>query len=362
MFKHLEGARLGIFIFLGTVLIVLSIFLIGNKESLFVSSIGIKSTFSSIEGLKTGAPVRLSGLTIGSVSAIELASDTSGNVVVSMNIDNEIRHFVRLDSKASIETEGLVGKKIVSITPGSPDNAMVKDGSYIKSVDPVNVSEIIKETQEIMAYVNDITKEFSQIVEKINSGQGTIGLLVNDSELYESTVNITQTADKSLVEMTARMEEVSGFLVDIAGGASNIFDNIDTVVVDIKTLIDNVENGEGVLGALIADRSSYDSIKTVINNLVKTTDQTLDGAQSFSENMEALKHNWLFKSYFEERGYWDKAEYAKEIDQKLELLEQRKTELEDKLQELRDMGFKINEMLPDTTVLPPLLEKESENE
>lgn len=360
MFKHLEGARLGIFIFLGTVLIVLSIFLIGNKESLFVSSISIKSTFARVEGLKTGAPVRLSGLTIGSVSAVELANDTSGSVVVTMNIDNEIRHFIRLDSEASIETEGLVGKKIVSITPGSQDHEIVTNGSFIKSVEPVNVTEIIKETQEIMAYVKNITRDFSQIVEKVNAGNGTIGLLVNDAELYKSTVKITQTADKSLMEMTARMEEVSGFLVEIAGGASNIFDNIDTVVVDIKTLVDNVEKGEGVLGALIADRSSYDSIKTVINNLVKTTEETLDGAQSFSENMEALKHNWLFKSYFEERGYWDKAEYAKDIDRKLELLKQRNEELEDKLQELRDMGFKINEMVPDSTVIPPIDEEPDE--
>ncbi|MBN1299607.1 MAG: MCE family protein [Melioribacteraceae bacterium] len=346
MFKHFKGARLGIFIFIGTVFIILSIFLIGNKESLFVDTIKINSKFVRVEGLKTGAPVRLSGLTIGSVTSITLADDTSGAVIVGMNIEKNVRHFIRLDSEASIETEGLVGKKVVSITPGSKDIEMISDGTFIRAMEPVNISEIIEETQAIMAYIKDITKDFSQIVEKINAGQGTIGKLVNDDELYKSTVKITQTADVSLSKVTDQMTEVSGFLVEIAGGAESIFQNIDTVTADVKTLIDNVQKGEGVLGALMADRSSYDSIKTVINNLVKTTESTLDGAESFAENMEALKHNWLFKSYFEQRGYWDKSDYEKEIDDKLEILRKKNEELEAKLNELREMGLKINKPYP----------------
>lgn len=344
MFKYLEGARLGLFIFIGTVLIVLSIFLIGNKESLFVSSININSTFSRVEGLRTGAPVQLSGLTIGSVSSVILSGDTTGSVIVSMNIDNEVRHFIRLDSKASIETEGLVGKKIVNISPGSKDLEMVKDGSFIKSIEPMSISEVIEETTSILAYVKGITKDFSEVVAKINAGEGTIGKLVNDDELYRSTVNITQSADTSLIRITNRMDEVAGFLVDIAGGASTTFNNIDTVIADIKFLVNNVQKGEGVLGALMVDRSSYDSIKAVINNLVLTTESTLDGARSFSENMEALKHNWLFKSYFEERGYWDRNDYEKTIDIKLEELNKKNAELEQTLNSLREMGIKINKM------------------
>jgi len=126
MLKHLEGARLGLFIFLGSALIVLSIFTIGNKESLFVQSISLMSRFNNIEGLKSGAPVRLSGYTIGSVSSIMLADDSAGTVIVTMRIDQELRHFIHLDSEASIQTEGLVGKKIISITPGSADPKNIK--------------------------------------------------------------------------------------------------------------------------------------------------------------------------------------------------------------------------------------------
>jgi phospholipid/cholesterol/gamma-HCH transport system substrate-binding protein len=341
MLKHLEGARLGLFVFLGTVLIVLSIFLIGNRESLFVSSIFVKTYFTTVEGLKTGAPVRMSGYDIGSVRSISLANDTSGRVEVEMRIETDVRQFLRLDSEASVETEGLVGKKIVNITAGSPDLEIVAEGGIIKSKDPINIAAIIKETRDLMSYLNDITKDFSSIVSKINSGEGTIGKLVNDDELYESTVSITKTADTSLASITNRMNEVTEFIVDLGTGFESIVSNVDTSITEIKTLIDNVQKGEGVLGALLADESSYDSIKTVISNLVSTTNYAANGAASFAENMEALKHNWLFKAYFEERGYWDKDEFEVELDNRIKEVNKKKEILEQKIQELKELEKRV---------------------
>ena len=68
---------------------------------------------------------------------------------------------------------------------------------------------------------------------------------------------------------------------------------------------------------LIGDKKISDSVKTMIKNLVKTSDDARIATSSLAENMEALKHNWLFKSYFEERGYWNRSEYEKTIDLQL---------------------------------------------
>ncbi|MCF8243163.1 MAG: MlaD family protein [Melioribacteraceae bacterium] len=342
MLKHFKGARLGLFIFLGTILLVLSIFLIGNKESLFVTSIHIKAFFTDVQGLKTGAPVRLSGYDIGSVSNISMAEDTTGLVVVDMRIDEELKDFVRIDSKASIETEGLVGKKIIIITPGSPQFEVVSNGSIIESKTPISITEIIIETQEIMSYMKEITRDFAEIADKINRGEGTVGKLLTDDELYTSTVDITKSADESLNEMTAKLTEITDFVLGFSGSVENIFNNLDSTVTDIRSLLDNVEKGEGVLGALIADRSAYDSIKTVINNLVFTTESAVAGAEKFAENMEALKHNWLFKGYFEERGYWDRIEYENEIDRKLNEIKTQNSLLDEKLKELRELESRLD--------------------
>ncbi len=341
MLKHLEGARLGLFVFLGTVLFVLAIFLVGNKDSLFVETIMVKAYFPTVEGLRTGAPVRLSGLDIGAVSSITLIEGTENRVEVVMRIENELRQFIRLDSEAFIETEGLVGKKIVSVTPGSPNQEVISDGGTIKARAPVSMAAVIEETQSAISYFNDITKDLSEIVSKVNRGEGTAGKLVNDDELYLSTVKIVKSADKNLNQITTRLNEVSEFVIGLGGGVSNILTSVDSTILDVKALVQKVERGEGVLGALVSDRSAYDSIKTVINNLVKTTEFAVDGARGFVENMEALKHNWLFKSYFEERGYWSEVEYQKEIDEKLEILKAQNEVLDQKLKELKELEKRV---------------------
>lgn len=342
MLKQLEGARLGIFIFIGTILLVISIFMLGSKENLFIRTIEVKTYFNQIEGLKPGAPVRLSGYDIGSVSSISLVDEQSGNVEVKMRIDNRLKHFIRLDSRAAVETEGLVGKKIISISPGPPNLAVIDEGGIIQSKDPINIASIVEESEAVISYLRDLTKDLSEIVRKVNQGEGTIGKIVNDDRLYNAAVRITNNADKSLTVLTERLSEITDIIVNTSGSIEAIVANVDTAIFDARNLLNRVEQGEGALGLLIADQSVADSIQIIINNLVKTSDDTRLATSRLAENMEALKYNWLFKSYFEQRGYWDKAEFEKQIDAKLIELKKQNEILDRKIQELVDLEKKLN--------------------
>lgn len=342
MLKHFEGAKLGIFIFFGTVLLVVAIFLIGGKDSLFTDNIHIKTYFDNVEGLRTGAAVRLNGLTIGSVSNVQLMNMNQYKVEVTMRIKRDIQQFVRLDSEAAIETEGIIGSKIVVITPGSKINNVIEDGGVIMSQATVNMTQIIAETQDIMRYMKDLTRDFALVLGKVNKGEGTIGKLVNDDQLYYETVNIVQSADTSLKSMVDRLEKMSGFIIGLGSSVEGIVGNVDSAAIDLRNLIGSIEQGEGALGALISDKSVYDSIKTVVNNLTKTTYAAKIGTEAFSENMEALKHNWLFKKYFEERGYWSKTEYEDKIESQLEYIEESKKDLDIRIQRLEELEKKLS--------------------
>ncbi|MGK9475335.1 MlaD family protein [Melioribacter sp. OK-6-Me] len=342
MLKNLEGARLGLFIFIGTVLLVISIFLIGNRENLFTSTIEIRTYFDQIEGLKPGAPVRLSGYDIGSVSNISLVGGKDGNVEVVMRIDNDLVHFIRLDSEASIETEGLVGKKIVTISPGSADQPVIKNGGIIKSKNPLNLSVIMEQTESTISYLKDLTKDLAEIVAKVNKGEGTIGKIVNDDRLYESAVSITKNADRSLTQVTKRLTDVSDIIVEMTGSIKSIISNVDSAIYDVKRVVDKVDRGEGVLGVLVSDQKMADSLKQVISNLTRTSDEARMATSSLYENMEALKHNWLFKGYFEERGYWNKVEYEKEIEKRIEELKRQNQLLDMKIKELLELEKKLD--------------------
>ena len=341
MLKQLEGARLGIFIFIGTVLLVISIFLLGSKEKLFTRTIEVKAYFNQIEGLKSGAPVRLSGYDIGSVSGISLVSEETGNVEVRMRIDVSLKHFIRLDSQAAIETEGLVGKKIVTITPGSAGFAEIEDGGIIKSKNPLNIAAVVEETEAVISYLRDLTRDLSEIIAKTNKGEGTFGNLVNDDQLYKAAVSITRNADNNMNILTERLSDITDIIVNTGKSIGSIIANVDTAVTDVRHLVDRVEKGEGVLGTLITDQKVADSIRSMIFNLSKTSEDARMATSSFAENMEALKHNWLFKSYFEQRGYWNKAEFQIEIDKRLQELKNQNDLLDKRIKELLELEKKL---------------------
>jgi len=336
MFKDLTGAKLGIFIFIGSVLLVVGIFMLGNKDQLFVSTFTIRAYFQNTEGLRNGASVRFGGIDVGAVKEIKIIPDTSGRVEVSMRIKEEVRRFIKKDSRASIETEGLVGNKVVIITMGSDNAEPISDNGIILSKEPLSFADVIEETQGILAYTKEMTKNLADIVGKVNKGEGTIGKILYDEELYNAATNITKSADRNLTAITEDMRKVIALFDDLGKGVETIVKNTNNVVAGIDTLLQGVSEGKGVLGSLLTDQGTEGkSINKILDNLVQISEDTKASASRLAENMEALKHNWLFKSYFEERGYWDKQEFEKQIDSKLIELNEKIQLLDKKILELK---------------------------
>jgi phospholipid/cholesterol/gamma-HCH transport system substrate-binding protein len=92
--------KIGIFISIGIAILVIAIFLLGDKNAMFKSTFDVKAYFRDIQGLRNGAIVRLSGIDVGSVKKIHIVSDTTGRVEVIMSLVKDIKRFVRTDSKA----------------------------------------------------------------------------------------------------------------------------------------------------------------------------------------------------------------------------------------------------------------------
>lgn len=336
MFKDLTGAKLGIFIFFGSVLLVVGIFMLGNKDQLFVSTFPVRAYFQNTEGLRNGASVRFGGIDVGAVKDIKIMADTSGRVEVTMRIKEEIRRFIKKDSRASIETEGLVGNKVVIISMGSDKAEPIADNGIILSKEPLSFADVIEETQGILAYTKEMTKNLADIVGKVNKGEGTIGKILYDEGLYNAATNITKSADKNLTAITEDMRKVIALFDDLGRGVETIVKNTNNVVAGIDTLLQGVSEGKGVLGSLLTDQGTEGkSINKILDNLVQISEDTKASASRLAENMVALKHNWLFKSYFEERGYWDKQEFEKQIDSKLIELNEKIQLLDKKIIELK---------------------------
>ncbi len=208
MYQKLGTAKLGIFIFVGSVLLVTIIFVLGNKEALFKSTFTIKAYFQNVEGLRNGAPVRLSGVDVGAVKDIRIIGDRASTIEVTMRLVSDVKRFIRKDTEAGIETEGLVGYKFIALYVKESKAEQVEDGGAILAREPVSFAKVIEETQGIMAYTKEMTKNLADIVAKVNNGEGTLGKLLNDDQLYYSTAKITESAANSLDSVTADLRDV----------------------------------------------------------------------------------------------------------------------------------------------------------
>jgi len=180
--------RLGIFIAGGMAIFIIAIFIIGKQQNLFNPVFEVTANFYNVSGLQVGNNIRFSGINVGIVDNIYIVNDST--VQVEMLIRKNIQEFIKNDSEAAIGSEGIIGDRLIIITQGSFDAPVIKDGQQISSVEPVETDAIIAGMNISVINAAIITSELAEIMIKINSGNGTIGRLLQDSTIAEN-LNMT---------------------------------------------------------------------------------------------------------------------------------------------------------------------------
>lgn len=196
--------KLGFFVFIGLIFFFGIIFLIGSKQNLFNAQIQLSTTFQNASGLKVGNTVRFSGISIGTVENIEIINDST--VKVDLMIKDDVKKFIKTDSKASISSEGVIGDKILVISQGSSQSKSVKDGDKIKSFEPVEFDDILASVKISAENAEVITDELATVLVSINEGEGTIGRLINDEEIAEDLDATMENLRKSSKGLNENME------------------------------------------------------------------------------------------------------------------------------------------------------------
>jgi phospholipid/cholesterol/gamma-HCH transport system substrate-binding protein len=334
--------RLGAFIITGFTVLVLAVFYIGGQQGLFRETFQVSAYFEGAEGIRSGSAVRLAGVDIGVVDLV-MISPANNKVRLDLKLNTDVHRFVKTDSYATIEPEGLVGNKFVAITVGSPSAEEIADGAILQSREPVRLADILRDAKLTAANTRRATEEFAAILESVRKGKGTLGKLVTEEGLYLSLQRSIYSADSSLRQTTEEFTNVSRFIFSLAGTIGDVVFKADSVVTNVNDIVAKVNTGQGMIGALLADKALYDSLLQLIGNAVAMTEDARVGASRFAENMEALKHNWFFKGYYEDRGYWDKAAFEKRIDDKLNELRTMQQQLNEKAEKLKEQEQQLRE-------------------
>jgi phospholipid/cholesterol/gamma-HCH transport system substrate-binding protein len=183
-----SSIKLGLFVTIGLVLFIAGLYFIGQRQQLFNSSFRVIAMFKNISGLQVGNNVRFSGITVGIVENIEQISDTV--VRVDMLIDSDTKRFMKKDCRAIIGSDGLMGNKIVQISPGTSGQKEIQDNDVIKSEVPVDMDDILDELKVTTANASTITSNLAEITTSLKDGQGTIGMLLMDT-VFADNLRVT---------------------------------------------------------------------------------------------------------------------------------------------------------------------------
>jgi phospholipid/cholesterol/gamma-HCH transport system substrate-binding protein len=171
--------KLGVFVSVTTVLFVVGIYLIGQRQKLFVETFQVTGVFADISGLQVGNNVRFSGINVGIVESIEQESDST--VRVRMQVVEDSRKFIKKDAVAIIGSDGLMGSKMIIIVPGAGGKDPLGDNDVIKTVRQVNMDEIMLNLKVTSDNAARITGDLAAIMGEVRAGRGTIGMLLMDS-------------------------------------------------------------------------------------------------------------------------------------------------------------------------------------
>lgn len=187
--------RLGLFIAGGTILFLISIFIIGRQKNLFNPVFKLYTNFHNVSGLKVGSNIRFSGIDIGTVDNIVIINDST--VKVDMLIEKDIQKFIKTDCIANLGSSGIIGDRILMISQGSNEASLVKEYSYIPSKEPVETDAIMTSLQVTAYNAEIVSNELAEIMIKVNNGQGTIGRLISDSNIAKSFNETMQNIESS---------------------------------------------------------------------------------------------------------------------------------------------------------------------
>jgi phospholipid/cholesterol/gamma-HCH transport system substrate-binding protein len=246
-----------------------------------------------VSGLQVGNNVRFSGITVGTVDNITIINDST--VQVDLVIKRSVQQFIKADCKAGIGSEGIIGDKVVIITQGSNNAAMAKDGQKILSKEPVETDDIIVSLQATAVNAEVITLQLAEIMVNINNGKGTLGRLIQDSTVAENINQIIEnfkTSSEGLDEtIEVTKENVFAFMKSLQKTVAKT----EVASNELGEIMTKINSGEGAIGMLLKDTA-------IVNNIDETIVNLKESSVSLNENMEALKHNFLFRGYFKKKA------------------------------------------------------------
>ena len=248
--------KIGIVTAFAIIMAMTLIFLLSGEGGFFWQRYSVKTLFPNAAGLKPGAPVRLAGVEVGSVSQVDLAGN---RVEVVMQINRNYRQQVTTDSRASLGSVSLLGESAVDITASS-SGTPVPEWGYVPS------GPAAGSLAEVTTKATEGIQELTLILQDIRGGRGTIGRLFSDDSLYREMNTLVAAAEDVVQNVNAGRGTLGRLVNDPAAARS-----LETSLQNFEAISARIRAGEGTLGKFLTDDSVARSVSSATSNLNEIT-------------------------------------------------------------------------------------------
>ncbi len=315
----MQTTKIGLLVAIALAILMVTIFSLNQEQPFWERKAQYEVHFSRTGGLQTGAPVSLSGVTIGTVAEMRFPPDPAASYIqVLINVKGDLAPRIREDTVASIRTIGLLGDRYIELSAGAPESPPVPPGGLIASIDPIDIEALagqggdivtnivevtaslkdvlgaiqrgegllgamlrnrelgeatLVDVQRTMANVQATTASLEQILQRIDRGEGLLGQLTSDTKEARELLTHVRRSARSLDALTTRLNRGNGALARLMEDeayAHRVLGNLDRAISDLADVAAKLDHGQGTLGKLVNDPSLYHDTKALVGGARKS--------------------------------------------------------------------------------------------
>lgn len=247
--------RVGVFVLVGLGVFLGMIYALGARARLFEPRFTVSAEFTEVGGLVEGATVRLAGVQIGRVTRVSLPGEPGGKVRVDMSIARRFGDRVRKDSVARIETQGLLGDRIIEISVGTAAAPPVRPDDVLTSHDPFNINRVMGESAQVVKSVGLLADSLRETAQALNQS----GLIQETTATVQAARKITDQVGRVVGEV----ERGKGWAHALIYEEPLALRRVNDLVASAQVLLDRVQRGESAAGVLTSEQSTASARRLV---------------------------------------------------------------------------------------------------
>ena len=260
--------RVGVTVVFATIVLGVLILLMSGTTGLFSKKLTLIAYFDNAGGLRKGAPVQLQGVTIGNVKDIRIvAGRPLEPVLVIMRVGNKYAFNIRKDSTASLSTAGVLGETFVDIESKLAKGPPAENGDTLAAIGRSDIFDMVKAGQGTLQNMDTLLKRLDRIVYKVETGEGSVGKILNDPELYNRINTLVGQLQSTVDEITHGKGSIAKLINN-----DDLYQRVNASIEKLDRVIDGVDQGKGTVGKLMKDPRLYDQSQETISKANKLMD------------------------------------------------------------------------------------------